>query len=62
MDCTEYLLAIIAAHPTTAQLFLQLGAVCNIDALPEGVTVDPWGEGYSEARDAGDHVLVRFNV
>lgn len=62
MDCTEYLLAIIEAHPATAQLFLQQGAVCDIDALPQGVTVDPWGESYSEARDAEDHVLVRFNV
>ena len=62
MDCTSYLLAIIEAHPTTAHLFLQPGAVCDIDALPDGVTVDPWAEAYSEARDATDHVLVRFNV
>lgn len=62
MDCTAYLLAIIEAHPTTSQLFLQPGAVCDIDALPQGVTVDPWGGSYSEARDAEDHVLVRFNV
>lgn len=62
MNCTEYLLAIIEAHHATAQLFLQPGAVCDIDALPQGVTVDPWGESYSEARDAEDHVLVRFNV
>jgi|LakMenEpi03Aug12_release.lakeMendotaPanAssembly.Ray.scaffolds.fasta_scaffold4748882_1 hypothetical protein len=62
MDCTSYLFAIIEAHPTTAHILLQPSAVCDIDALPDGVTVESWGEAYSEARDDDEHVLVRFNV
>jgi len=62
MDCTDYLLAILAAHPTVTALLLQPGTAYDHAALPSHVTVESWGEAYSEARNAEDFVVVRFNV
>jgi hypothetical protein len=62
MNPTDYVLAIIEAHPSTTQVYLQANASIDAERVPSHVTVESWPEGYSEARNAEDFVLVRFNV
>ena len=62
MDCTDYVLAIIAANPSVVSIDLQVGYVVDAARLPPGVTCAPWAEDWSEGLDAEGRLVVRFRA
>jgi len=62
MDCTDYVLAIIAANPSVVTIDLQVGYAVDAARLPAGVTVDPWAEDWSEGYDESGNLVVRFRA
>ena len=62
MDCTDYVLAIIAANPSVVSLDLQVGYVVDAARLPAGVTCTPWAEDWSEGLDEEGRLVVRFRA
>lgn len=63
-DCTDYVLAVLEAHPTTAILRLSPTAYVTFDfaRLPAGVTVLGTNEDYCECTEADGTLLIRFRV
>lgn len=62
MDCTDYVLAIVAANPSVVTIDLQVGYTVDAARLPAGLTVDPWAEDWSEGLDATGTLVVRFRA
>jgi hypothetical protein len=62
MDCTDYVLAIIAANPSVVTIDLQAGATVDAARLPAGVVVEPWAEDWSEGYDESGNLVVRFRA
>lgn len=62
MDSTDYIIAILEAHPSVTMLHMQVGAMFDPARLPSHVAIDAWEETYSEGRNAEDFVVVRFNA
>ena len=62
MDCTDYVLAIIAANPSVVSIDLQVGYVVDAARLPAGVTCAPWAEDWSEGLDDEGRLVVRFRA
>lgn len=63
-SCTDYVLAVLEAHPTTAILRLSQRAhgSCDLDALPQAVTVLATTDDYCECLGGDGALLVRFRV
>jgi hypothetical protein len=62
MDCTDYVLAIVAANPSVVTIDLQVGYTVDAARLPAGVTCASWGEDWSEGLDAEGRLVVRFRA
>lgn len=62
MDCTDAIVALIAANPSVVTIDLQAGYAVDAARLPAGVTVEPWSEDWSEGRDATGTLVVRFRA
>jgi hypothetical protein len=62
MDCTDYVLAIVAANPSVTHVDLQVGYVVDAARLPAGVTCASWAEDWSEGLDDGGRLVVRFRA
>lgn len=63
-SCTDYVLAVLEAHPTTAILRLsaRAHATCDLAALPASVTVLATADDYCECLAGDGELLVRFRV
>lgn len=63
-SCTDYVLAVLEAHPTTAILRLsqRAHASCDLAALPQSVTVLATTDDYCECFAGDGALLVRFRV
>jgi hypothetical protein len=62
MDCTDYVLAIIAANPSVTHVDLQVGFTVDASRLPAGVTCASWAEDWSEGLDDEGRLVVRFRA
>jgi hypothetical protein len=62
MDCTDYVLAIVAANPSVVTIDLQVGYTVDAARLPGGVTCSSWGEDWSEGLDDEGRLVVRFRA
>lgn len=62
MDCTDYILAILAGNPSVVSIDLQVGATVDAGRIPPGVTVTSWGEDWSEGLDDEGRLVVRFRA
>lgn len=63
-NCTNYVLAVLEAHPATAILRLSKRAhgSCDFAALPQAVTVLATTDDYCECLAGDGALLVRFRV
>lgn len=63
-NCTDYVLAVLDAHPTTEILRLsaRANASCDLAALPQAVTVLATTDDYCECLAGDGALLVRFRV
>lgn len=63
-SCTDYVLAVLEAHPTTVILRLSqhAHATCDLAALPQDVTVLATTDDYCECLAGDGELLVRFRV
>jgi len=63
-NCTDYVLAVLEAHPTTAILRIsqRAHATCDLAALPQAVTVLATTDDYCECLAADGELLLRFRV
>lgn len=63
-NCTDYVLAVLEAHPTTAILRLsqRAHATCDLAALPQAVTVLATTDDYCECLASDGELLIRFRV
>ena len=62
MDCTDYVLSILAGNPTVVHIDLQAGYVVDAARLPAGVTCASWAEDWSEGVDAEGRLVVRIRA
>jgi hypothetical protein len=62
MDCTDAIVALIAANPNVVTIDLQAGYAVDAARLPPGVTVEAWAEDWSEGLDANGVLVVRFRA
>jgi hypothetical protein len=62
MDCTDYVLAIVADNPSVVTIDLQVGYTVDAARLPAGVTCASWGEDWSEGHDDEGRLVVRFRA
>jgi len=62
MDCTDYVLAILAGNPTVVHVDLQAGYVVEEARIPPDVMVTSWGHDWSEGIDAEGRLVVRFRA
>jgi hypothetical protein len=62
MDCTDYVLAIVADNPSVTHVDLQAGYVVDAARLPDGVTCASWAEDWSEGHDDEGRLVVRFRA
>ena len=63
-ECTDYVLAVLEAHHTTAILRLSARAYasCDLSRIPAGITTLETAEDYCEATESDGTLLVRFRV
>lgn len=63
-DCTDYVIVVLEAHPTTAILRLSARAYgsCDLSRIPVGITTLETAEDYCECTEADGTLLVRFRV
>jgi len=63
-DCTDYVLAVLEAHPTTSILRLSARAYasCDLSRIPAGITTLETAEDYCEATESDGTLLIRFRV
>jgi len=62
MDCTDYVIAIVESNSSVVSICLQVGYTVDAARLPTGVTVEPWGEDWSEGYDESGNLVVRFRA
>jgi hypothetical protein len=62
MDCTDAIVALIAANPSVVTIDLQVGYAVDAARLPAGVTCASWGEDWSEGLDDEGRLVVRFRA
>lgn len=62
MDCTDYILAILAGNPSVVSIDLQAGAIVDDARIPHSVTVTSWAEDWSEGLDDEGRLIVRFRA
>jgi hypothetical protein len=62
--CTDYVLAVLEAHPATSILRLSARAYasCDLAALPDSVTVLATTDDYCECLSGDGTLLIRFRV
>lgn len=64
METTDYVLSIIAAHPTMSSIYLsqQVFHTTFRDQLPQAISIQEWNEDWCEGRNESGEILVHFKV